>query len=157
MVVSARDLPEARRRRWAVHAVLVLLVLVTAWWGLKGYLETRGLRQDLQRAADRLVGQVSTADAVAADCGLEPFSDEEALKVFPVELPPFPTRAQVECAERVTTARADLIETHLRISRLGFRVEEVRQAPRIYLPLSGVLALALGIWLYASELRYRRP
>ncbi len=156
MVLNARDLPEARRRRWIVHAALGLLALASVWWSWSTLSRLRGLEGELKAAGEAIPTLEAAADQVAGDCGLAPFSDPESLRRFPMEVGRFPSRRRMECANRVTKARSDLIETYLEMDRLRPRIEEARDGILPGLPFAILVVVGFATWIYLGEIRPRR-
>ncbi len=156
MVLNARDLPEARRRRWMVHTVLGLLALTSVWWIWSSFTHLRRLEGEMKEAGESLPALEAAADQVAADCGLALFSSPESLRRFPMEVGRFPSRREMECANRVTKTRSDLIETYLEMDRLRPRLEEARDALSPSVPISVILVVGFLAWIYLGEIRPRR-
>ncbi|HXI02670.1 MAG TPA: hypothetical protein VNI57_05785 [Candidatus Saccharimonadales bacterium] len=156
MALNPRDLPPARIRRWSIHAGAALAILASSWWAWSGSARLGSLEAALREAGDRIPVLEKAANDVASDCGIEPFSDPESLRRFPMKVGPRATRRETECARRVTKARSDLIETYLAMDRLRPLVSDAREAASPRGPAAGVVLLAAGAWLYASEIRPRR-
>lgn len=156
MTVNARDLPEARLRRWGIHALLGLAFLTSVWWAWGAYSRAWELESLRESARGRIPALEEAADQVASQCGLAPFSDRESLKTFPMEIGRYPTRRERECGEKVTKARADLIETYLELDRLRPLIVKARAGTEPTIPVVLLLGALLGIWLWFSEIRHRR-
>lgn len=156
MVLHARDLPAARLRRWGYNGLVTVLAVIACWSAVGAWSRARELAEELEVARNSLDQHLLAADRIASECGLEPFSDEESLERFPVTLPPFPTRSEMECARRVGVARSDLIEDHLKIDRTGPLLVETRDASRTRAILAGGMALVWALGIYITEIHPRR-
>lgn len=156
MTVSARDLPDTRRRRWGAHALLGLSVIIAVFWAWSAYSRVWDLEARLDAARGRIPALEEAADRVASRCGLPPFSGKEALRSFPMKIGRYPTARERECGEKVTRARADLIETYLEMDRLRPRIAEARDATGPVIPAALTLGALLGGWVWLSEIRPRR-
>jgi hypothetical protein len=156
MVVQSRDLLSTRLRRWIWHAI-VLVATLWAIWSAAGWTSRLGeARAERDRVERALIEHREGADRVAAECGLEPFGDKASLEHFPLDLPPFPTRREMECGRKVSEARSDLIEDHLALERLAPVIEESAPVARKRWMLSGALALLLVAGVVVLEVLPRR-
>lgn len=156
MTVESRDLPSSRLRRWTWLAVLLLATGIALWSSLGWSSRVREARAETERVQVGLFEHRVAADRVAAECGLESFSDEESLEHFPLTLPPFPTRREMECGKKVSVARSDLIEDHLALRELEKRIEEGAPVAKRRWVLTGILALLFAGSLVFLELIPRR-
>lgn len=156
MVVSARDLPAARWRRWTVHGILGLTLLAACGWAWSSHAEVRRLEAGREAALGRIPAEEADADAVARECGLRRFSDPESLKRFPMKISRFPSREEARCGEEVTRTRSALIETYLELDRLRPVLEKARATASPSIPTALALAAVLAVWLWISELRHRK-
>lgn len=157
MAVNARDLRGARLRRWMGHAAFGTIAVASAWWAWSNLSALRSLEREMQAAREEIPALEVAADAVADECGLPPFSDPESLKRFPMEIGRFPSRREMECGNRVTKARSDLIENYLEIDRLRPRIEEAGEAISPSVPIAVALAAGFVVWIWFGEIRHRRP
>jgi hypothetical protein len=155
MAVPVRDTAAGRLRRLLAHAVLGAAALVSAWAAASAVGRSSRAASEVDEARSALEGHREAADAVAGECGLRPFSGEADLETFPVELPVHPTRREMECARRVSVARADLIEDHSRIRRAAEEAGAARALARRRLSIAGLLALVLVVEVYGTEVRAR--
>ncbi len=152
MVVHARDMPAARLRRWGYNGLVTVLAVVAVWAAAAARSRARLLAAELDEAKLSLEEHLVAADRVASECGLEPFSDGESLKHFPVTLPAVPTRREMDCAQRVAVARSDLIEDHLKIDGTEPLLQESRDASRIRSILAATMTLVWALGIYVTEI-----
>jgi len=155
MVIAARETPGARLRRWSYHAVVGIAALIAIGSAIGGAARARNASSDLAALKDGLQEHRTTADVLAAQCGIPRFSDEVSLESFPVQLPAFPTKREAECARKISTARADLLQDHLRMKEVTARAEETRGATRIRLVVAVALAVFWGAGIYVGEFHPR--
>jgi hypothetical protein len=141
MVVSAHDLPGARLRRWGYHVGLGVASFVAIWIAVNASAAAKRAGREQSAARRSLTSHTEAADQVAADCDLDPFSHEAALEHYPIEIPDFPTRQERECIERVTNARADLIDDHLLLEQLEPEVAETARAAQVRVIVASLLVL----------------
>jgi len=152
MVVGARDLPHSRRRRWLYHGAVAAAAALAVWWAAAGLSRAARAAEAVAAAEADLRRKVVEADAVAADCGLARFSDEASLESFPMRIPSFPTKREMECANRVSRARAALIEEHLDLEKLRPEAAEARRSVRTRIWIAGLVTLGWIGGLYVLEL-----
>lgn len=156
MSVSARDLPEARRKRYAYHAAAGLVALLASWNALSWNARAREAASVLAAAQEKVSAGRLAADGVAAECGLPPFSDEKSLRRFPMHRPPFPTKRESACLQKVTEVRGSLINDLFDLDRAAPIAAETSATARRRLAVAGVFAAIFLAGVYAMEIHQGR-
>jgi len=152
MTVSARDLPESRRRRRIFHVVAGLAAALAVWSVSTWSGRARTALARVATARERVEADRSAADGVAAECGLRPFSDEKSLQRFPMERPPFPTRRESECLKKVTQARSALINDRLDLDKAVPVAEDVGAVAKRRVMIAAVFLTIFLAGVYVTEL-----
>jgi hypothetical protein len=155
MTVSARDLPESRFKRRLYHVIVGLVAAWVSWSALAWNGRERAASSALGSARERFEAGRTTADAVAAECGLKPFSDERSLQRFPMERPPFPTRKESECLKKVTQVRSELINDRFELDKAVPLAAETGAAARRRLMFAAACLTIFIVGVYATEFHTR--
>ncbi|MBI3448766.1 MAG: hypothetical protein HY049_07620 [Acidobacteria bacterium] len=157
MTVRTRDLPAARVKRWAYHGVVALVTAGSVWSALSWRALAAGSDQRAGESRARVEADRVAADGVAAECGLRPFSDEVALRKFPMERPAFPTKRESSCLQKVTQTRGDLINDRIDLDRALPVAAENAGIARRRTMTAAALVVVLAAGLFLAEVRPALP
>jgi hypothetical protein len=155
MAISLRETASARLMRFSYHAVVGAAAALATWSAVSALGRSKAAGAELAAAREQLEEHRVSADALAAECGIRPFSDEGSLETFPMQLPAFPTKRENECARKVGVARADLIQDHFRLKTATADEAKKTTAARRRVPVAAVLAVILAAGIYLAEMRPR--
>jgi hypothetical protein len=152
VTVDARDLPGARSRRLVYHGVVGLIALLASWNAFGWNARAREAAATVSEARERLAAEKAAADGVAAECGLRPFSDDKSLEKFPMALPAYPTKRESACLQKVTDARAALINTRLDYDKSVPIEQETGAVARGRFKVAAALGAIFLAGVYAIEI-----